>query len=399
MPYFDETIGIICYRIDTKALKMEDKLVTLVTLTYNKALILKNFLEKEGIDVYIANLHPLNPVVSSGVRVRIKERDLPQALKITESPAWLAESVVGGKLPIAEESGQEILVPVDFSEYSMRVCEIAFHIAYKMHYQITLMHVYLTSTFSSLPYYGEAFNFPLGNDKESKIELAKIQKEIDELCDCLNQKIASHEFPDVRYTCILKEGIPEEEILRYSKEKRPNLIIMGTRGKHKKDVDLMGSVTAEIIERGRVSILAIPENTPLKDFNDVKHIAFITNFEQFDLIAFDTFIKAWKSNYHFSISLLHLEGTHNTWNEIKLAGIKDYFQHQYPSIDIHYDVVKDDDLLKSLDTYIKDNGIDIIALTSRKRNVFSRLFNPSIAQRMIFHSDTPLMMLNINSSN
>ena len=66
---------------------MEDKLVTLVTLTYNKALILKKFLEKEGIDVYIANLHTLNPVVSSGVRVRIKERDLPQALKITESPA------------------------------------------------------------------------------------------------------------------------------------------------------------------------------------------------------------------------------------------------------------------------------------------------------------------------
>lgn len=378
---------------------MEDKLVTLVTLTYNKALILKKFLEKEGIDVYIANLHTLNPVVSSGVRVRIKERDLPQALKITESPAWLAEGIVGEKVPAAEEKSEEILVPVDFSEYSMRVCEIAFHIANKMHYRITLMHVYLTSTFSSLPYYGESFNFPLGNDKESKIELATIHKELEELKTNINQNIANHELPDVRYTCILKEGIPEEEILRYSKEKRPNLIIMGTRGKHKKDVDLMGSVTAEIIERGRVSILAIPDNTPLKDFKDVKHIAFITNFEQFDLIAFDSFIKSWKSNYQFSISLLHLEGTHNTWNEIKLAGIKDYFQHQYPSIDIHYDVVKDDDLLKSLDKYIKDNGIDIIALTSRKRNVFSRLFNPSIAQRMIFHSDTPLMMLNINSTN
>src|SRR5574344_837871 len=136
---------------------MEDKLVTLVTLTYNKALILKKFLEKEGIDVYIANLHPLNPVVSSGVRVRIKERDLPQALKITESPAWLSESVAGEKAPVFIEDSEEILVPVDFSEYSMRVCEIAFHIADKMHYQITLMHVYLTSLFANLPY-GETFN-------------------------------------------------------------------------------------------------------------------------------------------------------------------------------------------------------------------------------------------------
>jgi nucleotide-binding universal stress UspA family protein len=376
---------------------MDDKLVTLVTLTYNKALILKKFLEKEGIDVYIANLHPLNPVISSGVRVRIKECDLPQALKITESPAWLAESVVGEKTPVLEGDSEEILVPVDFSEYSMRVCEIAFHIADKMHYQITLMHVYLTSMFATLPY-SETFNLPLGNDnKDIKNELANIQKEIDDLSALLDKRIEVGELPHVKYNCILKEGIPEEEILRYSKEKLPKMIIMGTRGKHKKDVDLMGSVTAEVIERGRVSILAIPENTPLKDFQNVKHIAFITNFEQFDLIAFDTFIKSWKNNYHFSISLLHLEGTHNTWNEIKLAGIKDYFLHQYPSLDIHYDVVKDDDLLKSLDKYIKDNKIDIIALTSRKRNVFSRLFNPSIAQRMIFHSDTPLMVLNINS--
>ena len=43
---------------------------------------------------------------------------------------------------------------------------------------------------------------------------------------------------------------------------------------------------------------------------------------------------------------------------------------------------------------IKDNQIDIIALTSYKRNIFARLFNPSIARKMIFHSDTPLLVMN-----
>ena len=36
----------------------------------------------------------------------------------------------------------------------------------------------------------------------------------------------------------------EEEILRYAKEQRPMVIIMGTRGKNQKDIDLIGSVTA-----------------------------------------------------------------------------------------------------------------------------------------------------------
>lgn len=62
-------------------------------------------------------------------------------------------------------------------------------------------------------------------------------------------------------------------------------------------------------------------------------------------------------------------------------------------MDIYYDVVKNDDFLNSLDNYIKTNQIDIITLTSYKRNIFSRLFNPGIARKMIFHSDTPLLVI------
>ena len=57
------------------------------------------------------------------------------------------------------------------------------------------------------------------------------------------------EFPNIKYTCILRDGIPEEEILRYAKEYKPQIIIMGTRGRSQKDIDLIGSVTAEVIEK------------------------------------------------------------------------------------------------------------------------------------------------------
>ena len=94
------------------------------------------------------------------------------------------------------------------------------------------------------------------------------------------------------------------------------------------------------------------------------------------------------------IYLADVKEAKDTWNEIKLAGIKEYFQKQYPELEIHYDVVMNDDFLKSFDGYIKANKIDIITLTSYKRNIFARLFNPSIARKMIFHSDTPLLVIN-----
>ena len=108
---------------------MEDKLVTLAILTYAKAQILKNVLENEGIETYIHNVNQIQPVVSSGVRVRIKESDLPHALKITESSVWLSEEVVGGKPPKVENISNKVIIPVDFSTYSMKACEFGFNFA------------------------------------------------------------------------------------------------------------------------------------------------------------------------------------------------------------------------------------------------------------------------------
>ena len=111
---------------------MEDRLVTLAILTYEKAQILKNVLENEGIETYIHNINLIQPIVSSGVRVRIKESDLPRALKITESSAWLSEEVVKGKSPQIDKPANTILIPVDFSAYSLKACEFGFHFAQKI---------------------------------------------------------------------------------------------------------------------------------------------------------------------------------------------------------------------------------------------------------------------------
>lgn len=374
---------------------MEDKLVTLAILTYNKAQILKNVLENEGIETYIHNVNQIQPIVSSGVRVRIKESDLPRALKITESAVWLSESVVADKTPKVVDDAKKILIPVDFSNYSLKACELGFNLAKSDESEVILLHVYFTPIYASSLPYGDIFNYQLGDEESVKNVLQKVHSELNNLSDKIKEKILSGEFPNVKFTCVLREGIPEEEILKYSKEQRPKIIVMGTRGKNQKDIDLIGSVTAEVIDRSRSSVLAIPENTPFKQFTDVKKIAFLTNFDQRDLIAFESFFNHWKS-FNFSVSLVHVTDSKdkNKWSEIKLAGIKEYFHKQYPGLEIHYDIVLTDNMLKGLDHYIGENQIDIITLTSYKRNIFARLFNPSIARKMIFHTDTPLLVIN-----
>ena len=371
---------------------MDDKLVTLAILTYAKAQILKNVLEGEGIEAYIHNVNLIQPVISSGVRLRIKESDLPQALKIIESSTWLAENIVKEKTGSNETKERKVLIPVDFSEYSMQACEFGFNFAKKYNSEVVLMHTYFSPIYASSLPYGDTFNYQIGDEESLRNMIQFVHKELNHLSDKIKEKIKTKEFPDVKFSCVLREGVPEEEIIRYSKEINPSIIFMGTRGKNQKDIDLIGSVTAEVIERSRNVVFAIPENTPFKTLDTVEKIAFVTNFDQRDLVAFDTLMKVFKP-FKFSVSIIHLSENKDTWNEIKLAGIRDYFHKQYPGINFFYDEVTDDDILSNLDSYIKEKSIDVISITSYKRNIFARLFNPSIAHKMIFHTDTPILVI------
>ena len=374
---------------------MEDKLVTLAILTYAKAQILKNVLETEGIEAYIHNVNLIQPVISSGVRVRIKESDLPHALQIIESSTWLAEDGVKEQEESSKEKKEQrkVLIPVDFSDYSLKACQFGFSFAKSINAEVILLHAYFSPIYvPTIPYGTENFNFQIEREESIKSMIETVHKELNKLSDTIKKKVESGEFPSVKYTCILRDGIPEEEILRYAKEHKPQIIIMGTRGRSQKDIDLIGSVTAEVIERSRTFVYAIPEHTPLKTFNDIKKVAFVTNFDQRDLIAFDSLITAFKS-FHFTISFIHLSTENDAWDEIKLAGIKDYFQKQYPQLELHYNVIKEDNILSNLDKYVKEENIDVLCITNYKRNIFARLFNPSIARKMIFHANTPILVI------
>ena len=62
-----------------------NRLITVAIHTYDKAVALRSLLESEGIKVTLQNVNLEQPTVSSGIRVRILESDLPLALRIIEN--------------------------------------------------------------------------------------------------------------------------------------------------------------------------------------------------------------------------------------------------------------------------------------------------------------------------
>lgn len=367
---------------------MDDKLVTVAIHTYEKAQILKTLLETEGIETYIHNVNQIQPVVSAGVRVRIKESDLPHALRIIEDSKWLEEP------QWAEEPSKtkKVLIPVDFSDYSIKACEIGLNYAYLTNSEVMIMHAYFSPYFPTAIPIGEALTYQINEEETIQHTLKRVRIDMDNLCNLIRKKTEAGELPKVKYDYILREGLPEEEIVAYAKEYNPTLIIMGTRGKNQKEADLIGSVTGEVIEVNRIPVLAIPENVPFNNLKSVKNIAFATSFNQRDLVIFDKFMDLIK-DFDFNIHIFNVSTSKNEWNEIRLTGIREYFRKQYPDANISHTVLADGDLLAAIEKFVREEKIDIIAISTQRRNILARMFNPSIARKMLFHTNTPLLIM------
>jgi nucleotide-binding universal stress UspA family protein len=375
---------------------MEEQLITLAIHTYEKAQILKTILESEGIEVCIHNVNLIQPVISAGVRVRIKESNLPHALRIIEDIKSLNDSVEN------EHQGdvvKRILIPVDFSDYSGKASEIGINYACQAGAEeVMFLHVCFSSYIPpSFPFSGEIL-FDRG-EEESPVSIRSVysraESDFEKMCASINRKMASGELPRVKYDYALRDGLPEEEIIAFAKTYRPELIVMGTRGMQQKNQDLIGSVTAEIIESTDVPLLAVPEQIACNNLHKMRRIAFATSFNQRDLIAFDKFAALLKDYPQAEIQLFNISTSKNEWNEIRLSGFNAYLKKQYPNLTFDYTILDDGDLLEAIEKFVKEKQIDLIAFSTHRRSMIMRIFNPNIACKMLFHSNTPLFVIPI----
>jgi len=366
---------------------MEENLVTVAIHTYERAIILKGILESKGIEVCLHNVNLIQPVVSAGVRVRIRETDLPAALEIIEKVDFECEEKV-----VEKAVPRIILVPVDFSEYTLKAARLAFSTAKTLDATIVLLHTYYSPFYSGGMPISDAFAFDEHSEEAMKSLMQKNEDEMDKLIKQLRVEMSTGLLPDVQIVSKFREGVPEEQILIYAKKHNPLMLIMGTKGADSSSSDLLGSVTAEVIDRSSVPVFAFPEQTPFDRFEGIRTVGFMTRFDQRDMIVFDIMMKLLKS-LKLKVYFIHFSENEDPWDEIQLAGIKDYFKRQYPELEASYVLLGNGNMVKHLNKFIQERNIDILTVASQKRNLFARLFNPGIAHRMVFHGNTPLLVI------
>lgn len=363
---------------------MEEKLLTLVVLPYSKAQMLKMRLESEDIECDLEDIN-LMEGASTSVKVKIMEKDVQQAVPLLEKFLGKKPAAEKKKKPQKED---HILVPVDFSAASAKSCKLAFNIARHLDVKLVFMHCYINPIVHSVPY-GDVYVYDATlldrMDNAEKNANEEFQKFITNLV----HEIGREKWETVKSEFIIKSGYADEDILAYAEENNSRLIVMGTGGE---TMDVVGSITADIIYNAKVPVLVVPEDWAEKEVSEFNRVVYATNFDEKDFVVIEKLVGLMKP-FDVKVFCIHVgKETKSNWDKARLEGMKDMLAKNYAEKDFDCRLISGEKIPEALDKFIKDEKIDVLSLTTHKRNMISRLFNPSIAKKVVFHSKTPLLI-------
>lgn len=369
---------------------MDDRLITVAIHTYDRALELKTYLENEGVEAFLQNVNLSNPVVASGVRIRIHEGDLPKALRLIEN----VEIFTAHSQPIiSSEKKRIILVPIDFSDMSKKACYLAFRLAQSHKAELVILNAFVDPSMTPTIQLSDNLDYDI-TESEIRETIAKdAESRMAEWSDELRTKIKNGELPPVKFSREILEGLPEEVINEYAKRESPLLIVMGTRGVEKKERELIGSVTAEVLDTCRTPIFTVPEDLNISSLEELKHVVLFCGLDQEDLLALDSLSRLCKSD-NLKITLVNIPSKKQLQDiDAPMNALLGYCKQHYPIYDFTIRRFSLRNVVDEFNELIKEQKVDLIAVPNKKKNVFARLFNPGLAHRLLFHTDTPMMVL------
>lgn len=373
-----------------------DRLITVAIHTYERAVRLKQLLEREGVNATLQNVNLAAPVMSAGVRVRIAESDLSLALRIIENPEIFAVE----SDDIASRQAHTILVPVDFTEKSLNAARLAFSIAARSGAKVVLLHSFLVPHSNPLMSMGDTLTFDNTDAEVEDVEVSVViarqaRQQMLQLEQQLRDEIKRGELPAVKSSTALLEGVPEECIGQYVKEHREvRLLIMGSRRSEKKALDMAGSITAEVLDSCRIQALTVPEcghgsKPVMRSLESVERIALLSHLEQEDFLAFDAVNRLMPADKPLAVKVICMPNVKYSkpTNDAARRALQEYCAEHFP----HYEfsLVEHDKSKADLDVA----EMDLVVVPSRKKNIFARLFNPGAAHRLLFHADVPLLVI------
>ncbi|MGN0003801.1 MAG: universal stress protein [Sphingobacterium composti] len=277
---------------------------------------------------------------------------------------------------------KHILLPTDYSHQANNAFFYALQLANKLNVKLYVLFSYIPPVLSA----AHAGQPEMLSSVYQEIENSRIEYSNRKNKDLLNEALQKN-INTGKVEFLFEHGTVLGSVKKVLSDFDISLIVMGVYGSTGFSNEFMGSNTTDVIRNVTLPVMAIPANAQYKSINK---IGFTTLFKDKDFSALQQIVDISNivdakvvcvnvndGSMHTEDILLHAE------NWIK------NFKNQ----DLNFVFLeKENSVEETVNRFILDNEIDVLAIVRRNRNFFDRLMSSSLSTKLTFHSEIPIFV-------
>lgn len=269
-----------------------------------------------------------------------------------------------------------ILVPIDFSETATNAVYYAANLAQYTKSKLVLFHAYhVPMIVSEVPFVltSEDIQLEEKSNEQMKLIVDVLQKQYEN-----NLEIETLSF----------QGFASDEIVELAKEKKCDLIVMGTKGAGKSST-FLGSNTVDVLKHTTCHVLIVPDKI---EFREIDKILFAFDFKSIqNNSVLDPLIEL-ATLFNAEIMIFNIEDSRIQPSIDKsLEGIK--IDHVLAKVKHTYWFSEHKNLVDAINDFAYSKHAILITMIRRSHNLIQQILTKSNTKLMALHSQIPLLVL------
>jgi nucleotide-binding universal stress UspA family protein len=275
----------------------------------------------------------------------------------------------------------KLLFPTDFSPAAENAYIYALKLAEKLSASVTVVHIYEVLEVHS--WIEEAMDMSQLNAKITQGEFEKYQEQI----ELLKRFARENRLDQIEVEYTLKEsGEVIPAIVNEAEAIKADMIVMGTMGKHGLAEIFFGTTAAKLMEQAKCPVYIVPNTA---SYRGIENIAVTLQYKQGELELIEKAL-ALARRLGAQLHCLHVD----VYDPEKIKLRKEEYEHAFEgqsgiTFHTHYEL----DTEKGILDFMKENMMDVLVMRVHHHSLFRELFSHSLAKRIAFHSDVPLIAL------
>lgn len=265
----------------------------------------------------------------------------------------------------------KIIVPIDFSENSIKALEFAIFMADKKHAKITLVHVMeVIYDFAS----------------QAATALDSMYTDGEKMLEKLIEK---YKASGVEMDYKIVDGVASISVARIAEEIEATLIVMGTQGASGIKKALIGTTTVNLIREANCPVLVIPAQANVAEIKKITLALEFANHEE----KFIDWIIGMSQRWELGLEILHVQTNHGFKEELAILGMEGYLQKKYPGLQVRIHTFYAENASEGLDMYMQEHDNMILVMCHEHQNLWNQIIQKSQSIKMAYHTHIPLLIM------